>query len=137
MDNNELPYKEIFEMITFDMLDHFGSHKIDPCNVLIGRSPSHSVIETLEPFDSSNVRNTINEENVPNFYDSLQRWSTIGTNWRRVEKEMTIILEKMKGNLKYQTGDLVIIKTKTLSDDSRFVFNILFEYYKLKISYKI
>jgi hypothetical protein len=111
MNTNEIPCKEIFETITFDLLDHLGSHHIDPCNVLIGRPPSQSVIETLQPIGTSSNDDEKSEldENEPNLYDLVQRWNTIGMHWNRVAKEMTTVLEKMKSKLKYQKGDLVVV----------------------------
>jgi hypothetical protein len=117
---NDFPCKEIFETITFDLLEHLGSHHADPCNVLIGRPPSQSVIETLQPITTSNDNETSElNENEPNWYDLLQRWNMIGMHWDRVTKEMSTVFEKMKSKMKYQKGDLVVVNTECLPGWSR------------------
>jgi hypothetical protein len=108
--------KELFETITFDLLEHFGSRGFDPCNVLIGHSPSQSVIDALDFNEQPNLCNDQmiekNDQIDMNIYfDLIQRWNTIGVHWRRVEKEISTFFEKIQKQVNFQKGDLVLLKT--------------------------
>jgi hypothetical protein len=122
LETNEMACKDAFEKVIFDFLEHVGSRRIDPCNVLVGRIPSHTVIGTLQrgeiPFGG---QSSDCEEPEPILYDLLIRWSSIGI-WSQVSKEMTEVLEKMKSKMNFQKGDLVVVRTETTQDTQQYYF---------------
>lgn len=128
---NEMPCKEIFETMTFDLLEYLECRRIDPCNVLVGRPPSQRVVRTLRPL----LDNDVNDDSacererdkgvVPNVYDLLQRWSSIGMYSHRVVKEITSLFGKIKSKVHYQRGELVVARIESIPEQYRFVRFIL------------
>ena len=120
-----MPCKEIFETMTFDLLEYLECRRIDPCNVLVGRPPSQRVVETLRPLleinEKEDKENDHNNMALPNVYDLLQRWSSIGMYSHRVVKEITSLFGKIKANVPYQRGDLVVVKIDCIPEQYRFV----------------
>jgi hypothetical protein len=95
-------------------LEYLGSRRADPCNVLIGRLASNSVIESMTPLTTPEVQTDEIDEINSNLFDLLQRWTSLGIHWNRVNKEMATVFGKLKMQRGYQKGDLVVVQSDRL-----------------------
>lgn len=115
-----IPCKEILESITYDLLEYLECRDIDPCNLLIGRLPSHHIADTLQPlFEIDNHQNDDNHIEKPYLYDLLQRWCSIGMHANRVMKEIGTLFGKMQERAPYQKGDIVVVKIDSIPEQHR------------------
>jgi hypothetical protein len=118
--------KLVLEKATFDLLWHFESYQIDPSNILIGRPPSNTIIESSNPLSTleDNIKNEKSKKHIEKndfekeFVTCLQRWSFLKSYPKRIEKEIELLLDKVDNDV-IPKGQLIIVNLLGLPSSIR------------------
>ena len=110
---NDCDALDYLEMMTYDMLDHLESHRVDPENSTIGRTPSQLILDTLTSYplksnDMSDGRPIMDEK--AHVMNQLQRWMGMESHPRRLGKEIRNLFSNFSSTLNLRRGDLVVVQ---------------------------
>ena len=132
--------QDLFEKISYDLLDHLHSHSLDPCDALIGRSPSpqllkyfrsvlHRVTSIQKKEFVKRIEKGEGEEErdiqepfgtYEGFYDlasHLRRWSHVmkyESGPHRILTELSRISSNISSNFVIREGDIVVTHASSI-----------------------